>query len=179
MGKVVGRVFIVFVLVILLVIGGAFALYNCSSNTPFESIRTNALNTAIDAMDIKERIDSELRARGQAIAEKYNLPSQLVDGGVDMLAIDQWEVVNTPTDAEVRDTVDIHLEGSDLKVTTYEDPNVISVESSGSINTFGQSITFSVPDSAQGITDVLSLYNKADESGVLNVIGALSQAYTS
>ena len=173
MGKVIRRIFLVIILVALLVAGGAFALFSCSASTPLESARTSALNSAIEALDLKGQIDAKLRARAQELADEYGLPSQLLDGGVDMLAIDEWEVVNTPTDNEVKNVVDLQLDGTDLTVTTYEQPDVISVESSGNINTFGQTITFSVPESAQGISNVLELYADADEAGLLDLIGAL------
>lgn len=159
MAKIMRRIIIVAILLIALAAAAVFALYNCSAGTPFEGLRTAALNTAIDQAGIKDRVKSALNDKATEIAESYGLPAELATAGVNALAIDEWKVVDTPTDANETNTFTFYAEGSDVRVTLYDDPSVVSIRGTdGKLNTYGQAITFQVPETVQNVSELISYF---------------------
>lgn len=153
--KTMRRIVIAAILLIALAAGACLALYNCSAGTPLEGARTQALNVALEQSGIKDTIESKLRENASSLAEEYGIPSGLVDMGIDELAIQDWKIANTPT-SEPTGTIHLTYEGSPIELTTYEDPSVLSIKGEGKLNTYGQKITFSVPESVQGLSSLLS-----------------------
>ena len=172
MAKTMRRIVITAILLIALAGVAVAGVYLYSSGTAIEGVRTNLLNSAIEQFGLKDQIEGNLRQRATSLAEEYGLPSDLFDGVIDSLAIDQWKVVDTPTDTASTKTVELDVEGSPIQVTLYDDPSYISIRGEGTINTFGQTITLEVPESAQSITGLLPYYDAAEEIGILDLIGA-------
>lgn len=174
MAKTMRRIVIVAVLLIALAAAACFAVYKCSAGTPLEGVRTSALNTLIDQTGIKDKIKSELDRRSQSVAEEYGIPAELAEAGVEMLAIDDWKVVDTPADTEVAKTVELDVKGSPIQVTLYEDPSVVSIRGDGEINTLGQSITFEIPESAQAAVGLLPYIDAAEEIDLPSTLSTIS-----
>lgn len=162
------------ILLIALAAAACFALYNCSAGTPFESVRTSALNTVIDQSGVKEKIKNQLDQKASSLAERYGLPAELADTGVDMLEVDKWKVVDTPDESTVKKTVEFDIKGSPVQVTLYDDPSVISVEGNGEINTYGQKISFEVPASAQAVVGMLPYADSSEEVDAASMVGNIS-----
>lgn len=173
MAKTMRRIVIVAILLIALAGIACFALLNCSAGTPLESARTATLNTIIDQTGVKDRIKTELANKAGDIASEYGVPEEILDAGIDMLAIDDWKVVDTPSKAKVDKTVEMDVGESVVQVTTYDDDSIVSIKGDGKLNTFGQTITFEVPESARGAANLLSYIDAAEELGVDTLIGNL------
>ena len=176
MAKTMKRIVITAIILILLAAIACCGVAFCSSGTVFENARTAAINNVINTTGIKDTIDASLRSKASELAAQYGIPEQLLDGGIDMLSIQDWEVVNTPTDATVDKTVELDYEGSPIQITTYDDPSIISVKGEGQLNTYGQTITFSVPESAQGIPKLLPYLDAAEEIGAAELVQKLIAA---
>ena len=176
MAKTMRRVVITAILLIALAGAAVAAVFFFGTGTSFEGARTGMINTAIDQLGIKSKLEDSLRQRAANLAEKYGLPSNLFDGVIDELAIKDWKAVDTPTDAKVTKTVEVDVEGSPLQVTLYDDPSFLSIQGSGKINTFGQTITLKVPESAQGIAKILPYYDAAEEAGILDLVESLGSS---
>ena len=168
--KTMRRIVLVGILFIVLAAAACGALYMFSSGTALESARTQVLNTVIDRAGIKARIETELRDRGSALAEEYGIPQQIIDSAIDTLDVPNWEIVNTPDSSSENDRYGFDVADSQVQITTYDDPAVISVKSDGKVNTFGQSISFKVPESAQAYTDLLPIIGAVDEAGLLEAL---------
>ena len=117
----------------------------CSTNAgdPLEGAKVSATNTLIDLSGIKGRIDSEVRAKASEVASESGGPQAVVDNIVDSVAIEDWQATSLPPDAVETGTYDVVSDDMSAKVTTYEDPSVVTVEA------YGQTITMEVPESAQ------------------------------
>ena len=113
------------------------------SSGSFEVARADAINAIIENMDLKSKLDAELRARGYEIVGQYGMPNELADQVIDSLAIQDWEVTVLPQDASQTSNVTIDVEGTPVELTTYEDNSIVTV------GAFNQEVTFSVPESAQ------------------------------
>ena len=174
MAKTMRNIVIVAILLIALAAAACFALFTCSAGTPLEGARTSALNTIIDKSGVKDKVKEHLATRSQDLADQYGIPHEVVDMGVDMLAIDDWKVVDTPTDSKVKETVEFDVQGSPVQVTLYDDPSVVSLKGNGEINTFGQDITFSIPESAQTAVGILPYIDAAEDIDLPTLLGSLS-----
>ena len=171
--KTMKRIVIAAILLIVIAAAACIALVTCSTGTPLESARSSVLNTVIDTSGVKDRIEAGLKNRASSLAEEYGIPEEILDAGIDMLAIDKWKVTNAPSDAQVKKTVEIDLDGSPVQITTYDDDSIVSIKGEGKLNTFGQTITFEVPESAQGLANLLPYYDAAEEVGALDAINSL------
>ena len=120
-------------------------LGGCSGMTSesFDAARADAINAVIEATGLKDKLDSELRARGYEIVGEYGMPNELADQVIDSLAINDWEVTVLPQDVNQTANVTIDIEGNPVGITTYDDDSVVT------IGAYGQEVTFAVPQSAQ------------------------------
>lgn len=174
MARTMRRIVLIAILLIALAGAACFALYNCSAGTPFEGVRTSALNMIIDQSGMKEKVKSELNQKANSLAERYGLPAELANFGVDMLEIEKWKVVDTPNENTAKNTVEFDVKGSPVQVTFYEDPSVISVKSEGKINTYGQKVSFEIPASAQAVVSVFPYANAAEGIDEASIAEGLS-----
>lgn len=173
MAKSMRRIVIVAILLIALAGAACFAVLICSTDTPFEGARTATLNTIIDNTGVKDRVKTALSNKASDVAEKYGVPEELVDAGMDMLAIEDWKVTETPANAAVEKTVEMDVGGSPVQITTYDDKSIVSLKGEGKLNTFGQTITFKIPESAQGIADLLPYLDATEDVEAADLISRL------
>ena len=149
-------------LLLILAAGAACAvLVTCTANTPFEGARVTAINTFLDKTGAKTHIESELHAQAGKISEQTGLPVEVVNSGIEMLDIEDWEVTTLPADAVSVGTFETDYKGKTVKVTTYEDASYVTVDA------YGQSITFNVPESAQTFTEMAPYLHSAQDLGLI------------
>ena len=149
-------------LLLILAAGAACAvLVTCTANTPFEGARVTAINTFLDKTGAKTHIESELHAQAGKISEQTGLPVEVVNSGIEMLDIEDWEVTTLPADAVSVGTFETDYRGKTVKVTTYEDASYVTVDA------YGQSITFDVPESAQMFTKMAPYLHSAEDLGLI------------
>ena len=149
-------------LLLILAAGAACAvLVTCTANTPFEGARVTAINTFLDKTGAKTHIESELHAQAGKISEQTGLPVEVVNSGIEMLDIEDWEVTTLPADAVSVGTFETDYRGKTVKVTTYEDASYVTVDA------YGQSITFNVPESAQTFTEMAPYLHSAQDLGLI------------
>ena len=149
-------------LLLILIAGAACAvLVTCTAHTPLEGARVTAINTFLDKTGAKTRIESELHAQAGKISEQTGLPVEVVNSGIEMLDIEDWEVTTLPADAVSVGTFETDYKGKTVKVTTYEDASYVTVDA------YGQSITFNVPESAQTFTEMAPYLHSAQDLGLI------------
>lgn len=121
------------------------------SGTPVaDSLGNAAVNAAIDASGVKGRIEDALRDNADAIAGATGLSPDQVDGAIDQLDIQSWSATSLPADAVATGSFEASYGGTQATVTTYADPSYVTVRAQG------QSITLSVPSSAQSYISYLA-----------------------
>ena len=86
-----------------------------------------ALNAALDASGVKGIVENSLRDH-----------------------VASWSVTELPEDATATGSVHTTYQQTDATVTTYDDPSYVTIDA------LGQSMTLSVPDSAQSYLSFLS-----------------------
>lgn len=131
---------------------GVFTLLSntvLAGNPTIESLKTSAVNSAIDASGIKGKLESSLRAKASSIAAATGLPESTVNGMIDQLDISSWSVTTLPSDAQEIGSFSTTYQGTAATVTTYSDPSYVSVEMAG------QDLTLAVPSSAQSYVSYL------------------------
>ena len=153
------RVFatIAFVVIVVPLSVGAYLYFSeggrsaSASLTPVSSIVSHGssagmatLNTIVDASGIKDQIESSLRSNASTIAERLDVTEEEVNTTIDALDIKDWEVALLPEDATSTDTYLVDYADTQALITTYEDPSYVTVTA------YGQDVTLSVPESAQG-----------------------------
>lgn len=135
------------------VVGGGVALGANGVQNPvsdaIDQAKYDAANAAIDATGIKGQIDSALRSNTGRIAQQTGLPESVVEGMIDGLDVESWKVVPLPAGASATNTSNVSYGGYDAKVTTYDDPSVVTVA------TDSGEITLEVPANAQGYLQYL------------------------
>ena len=153
--------------IILILLAGVavFGLVTCSSDTPFQDLRIDAINTLIDKTGIKQRMENELYAKAEKFAEDTGVPIGLVDEAVSMLDITNWEAITLPDDAVENGSVSADIDGQHYELTTYDDPSYVTVAA------FGQVITFEVPESAQTFTRYGPYLSSFQDLGVTELLG--------
>lgn len=152
------RVFRTLAVIVIACVAVVLLSYTVLSDTPLgEQVRglsegaTNAAaNAALDASGVKERVDEALRSNAGAISSATGLSESQVTEAIDSLDVTSWSAVSLPSDVTVRDTASGTHGGVTATVTTYDDPSYVTVETSG------QTLTFAVPESAQGYAQLLS-----------------------
>lgn len=144
-------------LVALVVVGaiGIFAFTGSSASTnPLGAVaqdaKAAATNAAIDASGVKSKVQDTIDTYRDDIAAATGLTGEQVDAAVNGLDIENWQATSLPSDASATSTVDGSSLGIDGSVTTYDDPSYVT------ITAYGQTITMSVPESAQTYLPLLS-----------------------
>lgn len=156
---------IVTVALLLILVAGAAcaALVTCTANTPLEGARVTAINTFLDKTGAKAHIEGELHAQADKISEQTGVPVEAVNMGIEMLDIEDWEATTLPADAVSVGTFETDYKGQTVKVTTYEDASYLTVD------VYGQSITFDVPESAQMFTKMAPYLDSAEDLGLIGL----------
>lgn len=156
MTKPFKRIIVAAIVLILLAAGATafvvMAYQPAGANDPIAGVKNSAVNTLLNATGIKDRIDSELRTKAGAMAEQVGISQSTVDNVVDSLAIPEWEATTLPETAVQADSFNLEVAGTQTKVTTYDDPSVVTVEA------MGQSVTMAVPESAQSYIPYLGYF---------------------
>ncbi len=146
------RMLLLVVIVCVVVVVGAFALPSSTTGPVAdvaEDVKTAVANTALDVSGIKDKVKSALEENKSVIASATGLTESQVDAAIEDLDIDSWQVASLPADAQATGTTSGTYSGMSATITTYEDPGYVTVE------TGGQSITLSVPESAQEYVSLL------------------------
>lgn len=128
---------------------GAFLGSQGNGDDPLSSVLNSSLNAAIDSSGAKDKIESALYDNVDTIAKKTGLKKSQVKKKIENLDISNWKATNLPSDAKEKGTETINYNGSPTKVTTYDDPSIVTID------TNGVAVTFEVPESAQGSLDYL------------------------
>jgi hypothetical protein len=111
--------------------------------TGISSVKTATVNAAIDASGIKAKLNDALMAKAPEIAVKTGASESDVDEAIESLDVSSWQAASLPAGAVSTATYPIDYQGTSASVTTYEDPSYITVDA------LGQSLTLSVPQSAE------------------------------
>ena len=124
---------------------GAFSLFSQSSffDDAVDQATTSVTNAAIDASGIKETIQKALDANAESIASALGVSVQDARGMISNLDVASWQATSLPSDAQASGSYSASFDGTSANITTYENPSYITVEA------YGQSLTLSVPESAQ------------------------------
>lgn len=137
-----------------LVLTGGFSNVNLPSLgdlNPFAGAKATATNALIESSGIKDRVDSELRAHADDIAAQTGVPIEMVNAGIDELAVQDWQATEKPATAVETATYSVEADGTPVDITTYDDESIVTVEA------YGQEVTLAVPESAQQFADYLPL----------------------
>ncbi len=147
--KIVARTLGVLALVAILGVAG-LVLFGTQAGNPASSLKSNALNTLIDASGIKDAVQSELDAHLNEIASAAGISPSQAQEAIDSLDVNSWSVADLPTDAAASATYSAAAAGVDAEITLYDDPGYVTVEA------YGQTLTFAVPESAQDYAPLLN-----------------------
>lgn len=128
---------------------GGFLGSQSDAENPFSGFFKSSMNAALDSSGIKDQIQDTLYSKVDTIAKKTGVPASKVKKKIDQLDISNWKATTLPSDAKPKQTETIDYKGSPAKVTTYDDPSIVTVDSNGI------AVTFEVPKSAQGNLDYL------------------------
>lgn len=138
--------------VVVLVVGG-LALSNAGIQNPIsqaaDQAGTGAANAALDAIGIKEKADSMLHENAGKIAQMTGLPESMVNGMIDDLDVQSWQVASLPSEATALSSTDVSYNGMTVWLTTYDDPSVVTVD------TDLGTVSLAVPESAQSTIKLL------------------------
>lgn len=141
----------------LVLTGGCTAAFSFLGNAnPFSGAQVAATNLAIDQLGIKDRINSELHARAQQAADEYGIPIEVLNAGIDDLAIQDWEAVEKPAGVVETGNYKVDANGTSVGITTYDDASVVGVSA------YGIDTTLAVPESAQPYTSLIPLLDYQD-----------------
>ena len=140
---------VVFLIAIAFGIGGFIGSQQDGQN-PFASFLNTSVNAAIDSSGVKDKIENALYDNVDAISKKTGLPKSTVEKAIDDLDRGTWKATTLPAGAKATGTSTINYNGAPAKITTYDDPSVVTIDSNG------VSLTFEIPPSAQGDLSYLS-----------------------
>lgn len=147
-------------IIFILAAGAAcLGLVTCGSQTPLEGARVAAINTLLDKTGAKQRLESELYAKADAIAEETGIPVELVNTGIGMANVTEWKAVSLPADVTETAKFETKFRDQALSLTTYDDPSLVTV------GIWGQSICFEVPDSTQTFTKIAPYVSSLSDLG--------------
>ena len=118
---------------------------------PFADAQAAATNAVIDQSGIKDRIENELHAQAQQIADDYGIPIEVLNAGIDDLAIQDWKAVEKPEGVTETGRYEVNADGTAIGITTYNDSSIVGV------NAYGLETTLSVPESAQPYASLIPL----------------------
>lgn len=115
---------------------------------------TNTLiNAAIDTSGVKTAAENALLSYSNDISKQTGLANNQVKSIIEDMDIQSWEVTDLPADATQDISVSGTYAGVNATITTYDDPNYVSV------NACGQDLTLSVPASAQKYLPLIAFAN--------------------
>ena len=163
--KTAVRIVTLAIVFILLAGVACLGLVMCSSETPFEGMRSAAINEILDRSGAKERLEAEMYAHADAVAESAGIPVELVNSGIEMLNVTEWEAVDLPADAEETATFRTKYRDQQVTLTTYNDPSLVSLE------VWNQSVCFKVPESTQTFTMLAPYASSLQDLGLLSAQG--------
>ncbi|MDO5042902.1 MAG: hypothetical protein Q4D92_05260 [Slackia sp.] len=150
--KTIARILGVLVLVGVVGIAGLL-FFGQQAGSASSSLKSNALNTIVDASGIKDTVQSELDAHLNEIASATGLSLSEAQEAIEALDVNSWAVADLPADASATATYSTAATGVDAEVTLYDDPGYITVEA------YGQTLTFAVPESAQDYASLIAAFS--------------------
>lgn len=131
----------------IVLVGGGILLAQNGMENPIskaaDQAGANAANAALDAIGIKEKADGILRDNAGLISQETGLPESMVNAMIDDLDIQSWQVTPLPANATPANSANLDHEGTNVTLTTYDDPSIVTVE------TPAGTVTLAVPASAQ------------------------------
>ncbi len=152
MRRILGIIITIIVVIIIAVV-----VVTCvanDENNPLSDAASDVENTAanaiLDTTGLKSQIKDLITSHSSEIAQYTGLSEPQIESAIDELNIDDWEVVSLPSNAVVASTIDGSDYGVDGTITTYDDPNYITVSA------YGQEVTLEVPESAQAYLSFLA-----------------------
>lgn len=151
--KKVLKVIAAILLAIIVVLAAGFALDQAGIDNPIskaaDEAGAGAANAALDSIGIKEKADALLRDNAGRISQMTGIPESMVNSMIDDLDIQSWQVATLPSDATPVGSTTLDYNGTNVQLTTYDDPSVVSVE------TAMGTVTLAVPASAQSTIEYL------------------------
>ena len=142
------------ILIVCVGIGCASALLPATSTAApvtnaANSVKTTAMNSAIDASGIKDAVSDALLAHTWDIANATGISSSQVQTCIENLDIKDWQVADLPANA-----VSGSAAGVPATLTTYNTPGYVTVSA------YGQSIDLAVPAAAQQYLPLIACANR-------------------
>ena len=113
------------------------------ARNPLSSVKNAAVNAAIDASGVKSKVQNALNDNASLIAQKTGMSEAEVRNGISNLDVQGWTATDAPSNAAQTGNYNVSAQGTNATITTYDDPNYVTV------NAMGQTVTFQVPASAQ------------------------------
>lgn len=165
MAKTMRRIVITAILLIVIAVGASALVLTggCSaafsflgSSNPFAGAQAAATNMVIDQSGIKDRIEGELHTYARQIADEYGIPIEILDAGIEDLAVHDWKAVEKPEGVTETGNYKVDAAGTLVGITTYDDTGIVGV------NAYGLDATLSVPESAQPYTALIPLLEFQD-----------------
>ena len=115
----------------------------------FGDVSSKALNALLNVSNVKENIDTALRSHITSISAKTGYSEADITLAIDELNIPSWHVTPLPEDAVEISNYSANYQDINATITTYADPNYITVEA------YGQELTLEVPPTAQAYYSLL------------------------
>lgn len=151
MGKIIKLFIGLIALIIVSVVGISFL---SATEGPIgdaaNSVKNAAMNAALDVSGVKNQAQQQLEAHVYDISSATGLSVMEVQQGISDLAIQQWQVTTLPDNAQAVASFDGAAAGVDGTVTTYVDPDYVTIDA------YGQHLTMLVPESAQQYIGLLA-----------------------
>ena len=163
--KTMVRIVITAIVFIALAGAAVFALVSYNGSGSLGDMRSGALNFVIDQSGIKQRIEDQLYDQANEFAEKHGVPVAFLNSAIETLDVQSWKATSLPEDASENGNIEGELAGHPVKITSYDDPSYVTVDA------YGQSITFEVPESAKTYTSLMPYASQAKDLGLLQLIG--------
>lgn len=148
--KVILRALLGVCLVGIIAVAGVTMFAN-DEDGALSDLKLDAINAAVDASGVKDTIQEELSANLNEIASATGLSISQTEEIVDSLDITSWTVTDLPADAEEATSFSTSASGVDATIILYDDPSYVTVE------TYGQELTFELPESAQDYASLFTL----------------------
>lgn len=134
----------------LVVTGGCSNAFSfLGSANPFAGAQVAATNALIDQSGIKTRIESELYAHVDQLSQETGIPTDVLNAGIESLAIQDWEAVEKPANATETANFSVNADGTPVNITTYDDTSIVTVKA------YGIEATLGIPESAQQYSEYL------------------------
>lgn len=152
MKKIVG-IFVGALLVIILGIIGLTMWNNKTDNDSpslLDKTQASITDMAINASGLKNTLENYLRDNAGSLSSSLGMSTSEYNQVVDSLAIQDWQAVALPNNVSEADTFSGSYGGVSGVITTYDDPNYVTIEAQG------QKVTMEVPPSAQSYLSYLA-----------------------